>query len=298
MTKYLNVFWIFYGFVYDTSLEMCLNGNVLLWNLRDTCFCLISVFLRIELCCCIFWAGSICHGDWLCVCVCMCVWGGWSCQILRQSWDWSLLRSFNWSRPGRILKIFSIRTSESPLKPCTGSTNQISIQFDLTYHDPVSEGMDCAGVVSCLHCCFLSIPVSGLVELALSRLCPSSVCTNTDLSVLLSLHGGPPRPHVKCLPQKTPVTVPTDEPFCSASWWQSELFSSFQHTLCFTLGACCSTTTWTLSFYQTCCSRVRIQAVSRGTSPTRTIATLTSWDLGLVNEKPCLSVLARLFFFF
>lgn len=43
--KYLNVlgfFSFFYSFVYDTSLEMCLNGNVLLWNLRDTysnCLC-------------------------------------------------------------------------------------------------------------------------------------------------------------------------------------------------------------------------------------------------------------------
>lgn len=30
MTKYLNVLGFFYSFVYDTSLEMCLNGNVLL----------------------------------------------------------------------------------------------------------------------------------------------------------------------------------------------------------------------------------------------------------------------------
>lgn len=41
----------------------------------------------------------------------------------------------------------------------------------------------------------------------------------------------------------------------------------------------------------------QIQAVSRGTSPTRTTATLTSWDFGSVNGKPCLSVLSRFFSF-
>ncbi|KAK2895337.1 hypothetical protein Q8A73_014825 [Channa argus] len=46
-----------------------------------------------------------------------------------------------------------------------------------------------------------------------------SVCTSEDLSALLSLHGERHEPHVKCLPKKTLVTVPTDEPYflCSAS---------------------------------------------------------------------------------
>lgn len=83
ITKYLNVLGFFYSFVYDTSLEMCLNGNVLLWNLRDTCFLflVISLFvvLFVELYRCIFWAGSICLVEW---------W--WVMPIPRLSRDWSL----------------------------------------------------------------------------------------------------------------------------------------------------------------------------------------------------------------
>lgn len=92
MTKYLNVLGFFYSFVYDPPLEMCLNGNVLLWNLRDTCFLVILFLFSCDfICwvvsCYIFWAGSICHGDW---------WWGLSCQIPRRSWDWSLLRPWQW----------------------------------------------------------------------------------------------------------------------------------------------------------------------------------------------------------
>lgn len=66
-----------------------------------------------------------------------------------------------------------------------------------------------------------------IMDLALSWWCPSSVCTNEDLSAML--HGTRYNPMSSAFLRKTPVTVPTGEPFflCSASWWQSELFTFF-----------------------------------------------------------------------
>lgn len=113
-----------------------------------------------------------------------------------------------------------------------------------------------------------------IMELALSRRCPSSVCANKDLSALLSLHGERHDPMSSAFLRKTPVTVPTDEPYflCSAFRWQSELFSSFQYT--FYSFIWCQSVRSLFLFY---CQEAKlvtdllfqgqIQAVSRGTSP-------------------------------
>lgn len=106
------MFWdfFFYSFVYDTSLEMCLNGNVLLWNLRDACFLVIPLFF----------CGFICwvvllhllgwvHLPWRTVV-------GGIMPNPGQGWDWSLLGD-------KCLK--SLFKRISPLKPCTSYSHQI-----------------------------------------------------------------------------------------------------------------------------------------------------------------------------
>lgn len=136
-------------------------------------------------------------------------------------------------------------TSQSAPKPCASYSNMIStIDFLLkvevrserrTRWDSVFEAVDCGEVVFRLHIlCFL-LPLSVVVKVDLSwnlhladGVSPQCAQTRTLVRCCRCM-GKRHDPRVKCLPKKTPVTVPTDEPFflCSASWWQSELYSSF-----------------------------------------------------------------------
>lgn len=99
--------------------------------------------------------------------------------------------------------------------------------------------------------------------------------------------------------KKTPVTVPTDEPYflCSASWWQSELFSSF---VCFRyhFSRCHSAERASPQFHcqearkqTTGCFRVRfrpfLEVLVPTRSPNRVTLTFTR-IIGSVNGKPCL----------
>lgn len=85
------MFWdFFFSFVYDTSLEMCLNRNVLSWNLRDICFLyllvLVVLFLIIKL--------LLLHPL------------GWVSLVFGWSWfwDWSFLGSLWLKLQSRKLK--------------------------------------------------------------------------------------------------------------------------------------------------------------------------------------------------
>ena len=96
------------------------------------------------------------------------------------------------------------------------------------------------------------------------------MCTNKGVGAFLSLHGERHDPMSSAFPSKSPVTVPTDEPYflCSASRWQSELFSSFQCTLWFSFGVEAygrEAKLGTDLLFQG-----QIQVISLGTSPSRT----------------------------
>lgn len=79
------------------------------------------------------------------------------------------------------------------------------------------------------------------------------------------------------------VTVPTEEPYflCSASWWQSELFSSFQYPFSFPL----------VSTSGACDEVLLKPSLEVLPGPTRTTTRVTfnfTWIYGSVNGKPCL----------
>lgn len=118
MKKYLNVWGFFYSFVYDTSLEMCLSGDVLLWNLRDTWFLVIFVFFFFFSVVLFISSGL---GSSVLETGCSCVLGLLH-QIPRLKWDCLPLGSFGFLEG---LKVFKKNTNLIKLSVTTQALDRL-----------------------------------------------------------------------------------------------------------------------------------------------------------------------------
>lgn len=152
------MFWdFFYSFVSDTSLEMCLNGNVLLWNLRDTCFLVISLFFLKKqkkfFCCCAFicWVVLLHPLGWVHLPWRVVVAGGIMLNP-GEGWDWSLFsRQVLKIALKRIYHHSSLAQVNHVRSPQFMPPQVWPERLSPTRWNTVFEAVDCGGVVLRLH---------------------------------------------------------------------------------------------------------------------------------------------------